>query len=54
MAYLFPGKGKGNAIPKTWFWTDFRGRRRSICCSKSAAFMLLDLASFAVRPSAQE
>jgi hypothetical protein len=53
MAYLFPSKGKGNAIPKRWFWTDFGSPSRTICCSKSAAFMLQDPTGFAARPSDQ-
>jgi hypothetical protein len=35
MAYLFPSKGKGNAIPRIWFWTDFGSRSRTIAAAKA-------------------
>jgi hypothetical protein len=49
MAYLFPRKRKGNAIPGRWFSGILRGPGCNICCSKSTAFMLQNPAGFAAR-----
>jgi hypothetical protein len=35
MPYLFPGDGKGNAIPGGWFWDRLRGLGRNIAAAKA-------------------